>query len=185
MARICYYSLGKQIDDALGEVPKFSETVAMISYGDDNVFNFQEWFYDNNLLKEFCECYSKYGMTYTDCQKTGKPVQTTIDNVQFLKPSFAYSNKMMWTFAPIDIQDCLESVNWVKGCDRVLNCEERVENCLEELVQHGAKVYNEWRPLLVKACRFKNIKINDEAFTTRLHRLMCRVNVDYVSAHQF
>jgi hypothetical protein len=159
MARICYYDLDPTF-------PRFSDNVSMISYGDDNVFNFPPWFYEDGYLSLFCDRYSKFGMTYTDAKKTGKPTISTIYDVDFLKRRFHFVED--WLCAPLDLDSCLDTLNWVKGKHNLAqNLEERVRDVLDELMHHGREIFDKYSRLIFKYCGRHGIKYNCDSFDTR------------------
>jgi hypothetical protein len=147
----------------------FNKSVSMVSYGDDNVINFDRkitpWF--NQV--EVTEAYASFGMIYTDEAKTGNITPfKTLSECAYLKRGFRYEQGR-W-FAPLDFDVCLEMCNWVrKSSDPIAATCDNVENACRELSVHGKEVFETHTPRLVQAfygCtgEYPNVKSYAEYF---------------------
>jgi len=126
----------------------------MVSYGDDNVVNFDdfvaEWFNQNTIT----EAYLKIGMIYTDELKSGDDMadHRLIDDVAYLKRHFRCEGERI--YAPLDLKVILETCNWVReGPDAVGDCQMNCETSISELAQHPREVFETFAPKIETAFR--------------------------------
>jgi len=132
----------------------FNNHVNMVSYGDDNVVNFDdfvaEWFNQNTIT----EAYLKIGMIYTDELKSGDDMadHRLIDDVAYLKRHFRCEGERI--YAPLDLKVILETCNWVReGPDAVGDCQMNCETSISELAQHPREVFETFAPKIETAFR--------------------------------
>jgi hypothetical protein len=143
-----------RIKAKVGIKETFNTHVNMVSYGDDNVVNFDDevapWFNQNTIT----EAYAEIGMIYTDETKSGDKMADfrTIHEVAYLKRHFRIED--MRVFAPLDLNTILETVNWIRQCpDAVGALKMNCENSVMELSQHPKDVFDKYTPLIKSAFR--------------------------------
>jgi hypothetical protein len=132
----------------------FNKHVKMVSYGDDNVVNFDDfvapWFNQNTIT----EAYLKIGMIYTDEAKTGDVMADfrNIGDVAYLKRHFRFEQGRV--YAPLDLSVILETCNWIRETpDKIGACKENCENSIMELAQHPRATFAEYVPKITTAFR--------------------------------
>lgn len=128
---------------------QFDESVNVITYGDDNVLCL-----DENAIKVFhqgimTQGLAKLGMTYTDEQKTGITSSRSLEEVEFLKRSFRWSESMQRWVAPIRLASIAKMLNWQhKTADDGGVLADEISCALRELSLHGAEVHDRYRKII-------------------------------------
>lgn len=95
---------------------EFNDCVSMIAYGDDNLLNISsrvsDWYNQDSIT----EAFAKFGMIYTDEEKTGTKVGfKELSKCFFLKRGFSFdADNRIW-LAPLKIGSILECFNWIHG----------------------------------------------------------------------
>jgi len=146
--RIAYY---RAAQTAGVKAPRFDDVVSMVSYGDDNVINFNdevtEWFNQTTVT----EAYLTFGMIYTDEAKSGQVVDyRKLEEVAYLKRGFR-KDQAIWR-APMALATIMETPNWVrKSPDHILATKMNVEDSVFELAQHPRKVFDEKSKKIIDA----------------------------------
>ena len=137
----------------------FSEHVALVSYGDDNllgVSNTTDWF--NQVA--ITEGYKLLDMVYTMESKTGEIIPfRDISEVSFLMRMFRRDEDLTWV-APLDLESIFNPLLWVrKGKDSEGSVEAAIYLALQELALHGRETWAEYAPLILKESERKHYKL--------------------------
>jgi len=146
--RVAYY-------DIIGSLDGFSIFVRLMTYGDDNIISvhpaMQEKFNQVTVTKAL----AKYGIVYTDAQKTGAAAKPFCDEneISFLKRGFVKSPYGFW-LAPLEVASIHKML--IIGVDSGKSEEkDRLAGVLissvMEAFQHGEEFYNS-HVELVKEC---------------------------------
>ena len=138
---------------------KYEECVNPITFGDDNVINIADEALPLFNQESLAKGYAQIGMTYTNETKTDDLVSyRTLDQVSFLKRSFAFDTERRMYRAPLELAVIMEMVNWIRGTlgveeATVVNC----ETAYMELALHSKETFKKNATLISKAC-FKKMK---------------------------
>lgn len=129
-------------------------------YGDDNLISVNRNCQYADLLTQenYTKAFEEMGFEYTDEMKGSGPVKQDrgITEVSFLKRKWEEnSNDTRRKYlSPLALETILESIQWTKKKD--FDFEHVKENCvnmLQELSQHDRKVFEEWAPKIISACK--------------------------------
>lgn len=123
---------------------RFTDYVSMIAYGDDNVLNVSKQiplFTQESMAFHF----AKFGMTYTDEDKTGVLGDKTLDQVSFLKRKFVYDEDAKYCYSPLALPSILECFNWTKKSDYELDIIlQNARSAFAELAMHPEGDFVYW-----------------------------------------
>lgn len=133
----------------------FRKNVAMVSYGDDNVYNVSDWaskfFNQTTVTRGF----ARIGMIYTDELKTGAEVEPyrSLEEVTYLKREFVRFDGNMWR-APQKLENILEMLNWIrKSTDDIAATEMIIHNFLLELSLFPESIFQYYCERVVREFR--------------------------------
>jgi hypothetical protein len=133
---------------------EFNDSVSMIAYGDDNLLNISDrvatWFNQESMTESF----AKFGMIYTDEEKTGTMVGfKDLDQCFFLKRGFTYDSHYRIWMAPLKIPSILECFNWIHGNtfeDTVI--EQNSRAAFAELALHDEEIFQAYSNKIKNVC---------------------------------
>lgn len=128
-----------------GMCDSFNSKVAMVCYGDDNIYNISDdiahIFHPDAITSGF----SAIGMTYTDESKSGDAIFKELNEIGFLKRKFEWCPILKRYMAPLKLESILEMTNWVKPCVSPLEALHVNAKCaIIELYFHDKPVFEEW-----------------------------------------
>jgi hypothetical protein len=134
--------------------------VFVLTYGDDNIANVHPSIKHLFNMQTVTSAFSTYGMVYTDEDKTSDSatLTKTLERCSFLKRGFRYdleacSGVGTWT-APLALETLLYIPYWVHSASRLETImREGVENLLAELSLHEPLLWEQYWPLVSRACR--------------------------------
>lgn len=132
----------------------WDENVVDIDFGDDSITSVSETcseFFNQHSLPD---AYKQIGMIFTPASKSDEkeiPPIRNISDLTFLKRGFRYESKIGRVVAPLELRVVLDMPYWTKIDNSREITEGNVDNTLEELALHGATIFDEWAPKIVKA----------------------------------
>jgi len=133
---------------------EFNDSVSMIAYGDDNLLNIStrvaDWYNQESMTRAF----AKFGMIYTDEEKTGVMSGfKQLDQCFFLKRGFSFdSHNRIW-MAPLKLPSILECFNWIHGNtfeETVIGQNARA--AFAELALHERDVFEQYSKKIKNVC---------------------------------
>jgi hypothetical protein len=136
-------------------VPKgirFSDTVSMVSYGDDNVVNIDESILPFFNQQTITSGYATIGMIYTDETKSSSTIPfRSIGEVTYLKRYFKKDGGD-W-LCPQEFIATVETMNWIRDCSS--HRDQTLSNCsvvIRELFYHGEDIFHKYVPMINAVC---------------------------------
>lgn len=122
----------------------FNTYVSMISYGDDNVLNISKKVIDYFNQETIAEALASIAHTYTDETKSGEVVKyRSLNDINFLKRSFVYSEELQRYIAPIEERVIYEMLNWTRNTidpDEILMM--NIGTAAREMALHGRSKFD-------------------------------------------
>lgn len=150
--RMCWISLLDSIPVAMRpERDEFHNHVVLFVHGDDNLFAVSDWaaqFFTMDFIQSAMA--ENLGLQYTDETK-GDTIKgwRSITDVEFLKRSFRYDDKLQRWVAPWRLTALLECLNWTRKGDQALQIVfDKVQLALKELSLHEKEVFDYWHALI-------------------------------------
>ena len=168
--RCAYLTL--KVEQGLPAICDYSEHVAEIIYGDDDIksvhVDCREWFNQVTITKAL----AKFGLTYTDETKGDslrlwKPLSETT----FLKRYFVLQTDGTY-LAPMDVTNILEITNWIKSKSKKAATAANCEQAIMELSQHPKETYDVWCRRIQIECNKVKVPIRPPTWFEQVER--CR-----------
>lgn len=147
--RYVYFKIAK--DDKWWRVPKFSDVVALMTYGDDNIMTVEKGFDAYNHTR-IAEEFAKVGITYTMAEKEAESVPfINLSDASFLK-HFAVWDPEFNLYRAIIEEGSIAKMLHTHLESKVLNMEqssaEAITNVSMKYFESGRKIYSEKVALL-------------------------------------
>lgn len=143
-----------------GMAKTFNDKVAMIAYGDDNIYNIKDDVANIFHPDAITEAFATIDMTYTDEAKTGGASFKSLNEIGFLKRNFVWCERLKRFVAPLKLQSILEMTNWVKQSTSPKEAVTENAKCaITELYFHDEETYEEWSAKISSALKTEGILI--------------------------
>lgn len=139
----------------------YRQEVNHVNYGDDDVYNISdsvcEWFNQVTITESF----KRIGMIYTDeSKREGTVPWRSLDEINFLKRGFRYSQELGRYVAPLSLVTIREMPMWRhRTTDRYVGCKEVLVDATLELSLHGEEVFDREMPAFRKAARIVGARL--------------------------
>jgi hypothetical protein len=166
--RCAYLTL--KVEQGLPAICDYSEHVAEIIYGDDDIKSVhadcRDWFNQLTITRAL----ASFGLTYTDETKGDslrpwKPLSETT----FLKRNFVLQDDGTY-LAPMDVPNILEITNWIKNKAKKAATAANCEQAIMELSHHPKETYDYWCRRIQIECNAVNVPIRPPTWFEQVER---------------
>lgn len=160
---MCYAFVDSQETNKKEEaIRNFFNEISIVCYGDDHVMGVPEKYLDRFNQLTLPDLLKKLGLDYTmeDKDRICDIKSRRLDEVTFIKRSFRYVPELDRWLAPLELSSILDCMNWQRsGEDESLNAQVNVSFALKELSLHTEDVWDQWFPLILRACNKHGVEV--------------------------
>ncbi|BAA21898.1 nonstructural polyprotein [Plautia stali intestine virus] len=140
----------------------FFNDFSIVTYGDDHVIGVPEKYVEDFNQLTLPKLLKTLGLDYTmeDKDRICDIKSRKLEEVTFIKRSFRYVKELDRWLAPLDLNSILDCMNWQRsGEDEGLNAQANVSFALKELSLHPEDVWDQWFPLILRACNKHGVEV--------------------------